>query len=144
MNVYAQLLTSRWQAKPTMRVIKTNDPQLVDQEEGNVLYPINEVTRNRDATIVRAMDVNTPDIVREQLLNTIEKLPDDPDLSKLSDEDKLTLMRSRYCQSRPELNDYGRYLEGVVDEGRISKDAVEQVAQPEVDTSQSDTETKSD
>lgn len=88
----------------------------------NVLYPKNLLTGNRDADIVRAMDARTPPVVRQQILANIDTIPPDSVNPNLSDDDKLSVMKSRYCQSRPELSDYGDYLEKIAEQGIVSDD----------------------
>lgn len=121
MNKYAQILMSRWRGVPTLQTVDTSKrPKLINQDEMNVTYPINEITKNRDASIVRAMDASTPPLVRQQILANIESLPPDHDVSRLSDDDKLSVMKSRYCQSRPEIADFNEYLSNLVESGRLS------------------------
>ena len=117
MNGYATILMSHWRGSSSLKAPDlSKTPKLLDPDEVNTNFPINEETRTRDASIVRAMDARTPPLVRQQLMANIETLPPDPDTSGVSDEDKLTMMKSRYCQSRPEMADYREYLSGIVED----------------------------
>ena len=119
MNGYATILMSHWRGSSSLKAPDlSKTPKLLDPDEVNTNFPINEETRTRDASIVRAVDARTPPLVRQQLMANIDTLPPDPDMSRLSDEDKLTVMKSRYCQSRPEMADYREYLSGVVEDGK--------------------------
>lgn len=119
MNAYATILMSHWRGTSSLKAPDLSKaPKLLDPDKVNTDFPINEETRNRDASIVRAMDARTPPLVRQQLMASIDTLPPDPDTSGVSDEDKLTMMKSRYCQSRPEMADYREYLSGIVEDGK--------------------------
>lgn len=125
MNAYATILMSHWRGTSSLKAPDLSKaPKLLDPDKVNTDFPINEETRNRDASIVRAMDARTPPLVRQQLMANIETLPPDPDMSGLSDEDKLAMMKSRYCQTRPEMADYREYLGGIVDESKQQPSAV--------------------
>ena len=120
MSAYATILMSHWRGTSSLKAPDlSKTPKLLDPDEVNTNFPINEETRNRDASIVRAMDARTPPLVRQQLMANIDTLPPDPDPSGISDEDKLTMMKSRYCQSRPEMADYRDYLSGIAEEGKL-------------------------
>lgn len=132
MNGYATILMSRWHGSSSLKAPDlSKTPNLLDPDEVNTNFPINEETRTRDASIVRAMDARTPPLVRQQLMAGIDTLPPDPDTSGLSDEDKLSMMKSRYCQSRPEMADYREYLSGIVEDGKQPSSA--SVSSPSVD-----------
>lgn len=121
MNKYAQILMSRWCGSTSFVAPDySKTPGLINPDEMDVSYPVNEITKNRDASIVRAMDARTPPLVRQQLMASIETLPADKNVSRLSDDDKLSIMKSRYCQSRPEIADYNEYLANLVDDSRVS------------------------
>ena len=122
MNSYAKILMSNWRGSSKMKILPDTKPGLIDSEQMNVLYPKNLLTGNRDADIVRAMDARTPPVLRQQILANIDTLPPDSVNPNLSDDDKLSVMKSRYCQSRPELRDYGDYLERVAEQGIVSDD----------------------
>lgn len=123
MNSYAKILMSNWRGSSKMKILPDTKPGLIDSEQMNVLYPKNLLTGNRDADIVRAMDARTPPVLRQQILANIDTLPPDKVNPNLSDDDKLSVMKSRYCQSRPELSDYGDYLEGIAEQGIVSEDS---------------------
>lgn len=116
MNSYARLLMQNWKGSSNL-VVSDDIVGFVDQDRANVEFPVNEVTKNRDASIVRAMQATTPPIVRDELLKSIQTLPPDGVYAAADDDDKLTVMKSRYCQSRPEMADYSDYLQKVVDSG---------------------------
>lgn len=123
MNSYAKILMSNWSGISKMKILPDTRPGLIDSDEMNVLYPKNLLTGNRDADIVRAMDARTPPVVRQQILANIDTIPPDQVNPNLSDDDKLSVMKSRYCQSRPELADYGDYLEKIAEQGIVSDDS---------------------
>ena len=123
MNAYAKLLMSNWCGSSKMKIQPNANPGLIDSDDMNLLYPKNLLTGNRDADIVRAMDARTPPVVRQQILANIDAIPPDQVKLNLSDDDKLSVMKSRYCQSRPELSDYGDYLERIAEEGIVSDDS---------------------
>lgn len=114
MSAYSKCLMQNWGIKiPRSAPLDSKNPNLkgfIDKGEVDVTYPVNPVTCMRETQLSRALDSRTPAIVRNQLLNSIEQLPPDMDLSGLSDEDKLTVCKSKYCQSRPEMARYYDYL----------------------------------
>lgn len=114
MSAYSKCLMQNWGIKiPRSAPLDSKNPNLkgfIDKGEVDVTYPVNPVTGMRETQLSRALDSRTPAIVRNQLLNSIEQLPPDMDLSGLSDEDKLTVCKSKYCQSRPEMARYYDYL----------------------------------
>lgn len=114
MSAYSKCLMQNWGIKiPRSAPLDPKNPNLkgfIDNGEVDVTYPVNPVTGMRETQLSRALDSRTPAIVRNQLLNSIEQLPPDMDLSGLSDEDKLTVCKSKYCQSRPEMARYYDYL----------------------------------
>lgn len=143
---YYSCLVSNWSKKSTLKQQKPNKHNValvgfVDKGESDLTYPINPLTGNRETQLVRALDARTPAIVRNQLLNSIESLPPDPDLSGLTDDDKLAVCKSRYCQSRPEMAEYYNYLQR-----NIIKDLpqVEEVLNKDEDGVAVDVETKKD
>lgn len=122
MNTYAKILMCNWSGSSKMKIFPDTTPGLIDSDQMNVLYPKNLLTGNRDADIVRAMDARTPPVLRQQILANIDTIPPDKVNPNLSDDDKLSVMKSRYCQSRPELSDYGDYLERIAEKGIVSDD----------------------
>lgn len=118
MSAYSKCLMQNWGVKiPRSAPKVSKNPNLkgfIDKVEVDVTYPINPITGMRETQLSRALDSRTPAIVRNQLLNSIEQLPPDMDLSGLSDEDKLSVCKSRYCQSRPEMANYYHYLQNHV------------------------------
>ena len=97
----------------------TDDPLLdgmVDTDQVNLEYPVDEFYNMRQASVVRALNARTTQVVRQHLLQNIEELPSSSMDPKLSDDDKLSLMKSRYHQSRPELAAYREYLETTINE----------------------------
>lgn len=114
MSAYSKCLMQNWGIKiPRSAPLDSKNPNLkgfIDKGEVDVTYPVNPVTGMRETQLSRALDSRTPAIVRNQLLNSIEQLPPDMDLSGLSDDDKLSVCKSRYCQSRPEMARYYDYL----------------------------------
>ena len=122
MNTYAKILMCNWSGSSKMKIFPDTKPGLIDSDQMDVLYPKNLLTGNRDADIVRAMDARTPPVLRQQILANIDTIPPDQVNPNLSDDDKLSVMKSRYCQSRPELSDYGDYLERIAEQGIVSDD----------------------
>lgn len=104
---------------PESEFVQSEDPLLngvVDTEQVDLEYPIDEFYKMRQPTVIRALNARTPQVVRQHLLQNIEEIPSPPIDPKLSDDDKLSLMKSRYHQSRPELAAYREYLETTINE----------------------------
>lgn len=97
----------------------TNNPLLdgmIDSEEMDVTYPVDPLTGNRQSLVVRALNARTPPALRNQLMASVDTLPPDRELDKhLSDDDKLSLMKPRLCQSRQEIQGYSDYIQDFVD-----------------------------
>ena len=131
MNSYAKILMANWSGTSKLKILPDAKPGFIDSDEMNVLYPKNLLTGNRDADIVRAMDARTPPVVRQQILANIDTIPPDQVNPNLSDDDKLSVMKSRYCQSRPELSDYGDYLEKIAEQGIVPDVTDDDVKSPD-------------
>lgn len=104
---------------PEPDFVQSEDPLLngvVDTEQVDLEYPVDEFYNMRQATVIRALNARTPQVVRQHLLQNIEEIPSTPIDPKLSDDDKLSLMKSRYHQSRPELAAYREYLEDTINQ----------------------------
>lgn len=119
----------------------TNNPLLdgmIDSEEMDVTYPVDPLTGNRQSIVVRALNARTPPVLRNQLMASVETLPPDRELDKhLSDDDKLSLMKPRLCQTRQEVQGYSDYIQNFVDKES-------QLQQSVVDNSSDDSKSDND
>lgn len=105
---------------PTSSRKKTGNPLLdglMDREEMDVTYPVDSLTGNRQSFVVRALNVRTPPALRNQLMSAVDSLPPDKELDKhLSDDDKLSVLKPRYCQTRQEIQGYVDFMNNIVDQ----------------------------
>ena len=90
---------------------------LMDREEMDVTYPIDPLTGNRQSFVVRALNVRTPPALRNQLMSAVDSLPPDKELDKhLTDDDKLDVLKPRYCQTRQEIQSYVDFMNNMVEQ----------------------------
>ena len=89
---------------------------LMDRQEMDVTYPVDPLTGNRQSLVVRALNARTPPALRNQLMSAVESLPPDKELDKhLTDDDKLDVLKPRYCQTRQEVQSYVDFMNNMVD-----------------------------
>lgn len=106
----------------------TNNPLLdgmIDSEEMDVTYPVDPLTGNRQSVVVRALNARTPPALRNQLMASVETLPPDRELDKhLTDDDKLDVLKPRYCQTRQEIQSYVDFMNNMVNNELADSDSV--------------------
>lgn len=114
---------------------KTGNPLLdglMDREEMEVTYPIDPLTGNRQSFVVRALNARTPPALRNQLLSSVDSLPPDKELDKhLTDDDKLDVLKPRYCQTRQEVQSYVDFMNNMVDRD-LSNSVPRETSEPSV------------
>lgn len=93
----------------------------INQSEMDVLYPINPVTGMRDDVLSQIVDPNTGELKKSQLLSTLPKIPS-PQHRSVDDDTLLSMLQSRFTQSRVECDDFAKYVEKIVNDGFKSTD----------------------
>lgn len=94
---------------------------LMDREEMDVTYPVDPLTGNRQSFVVRALNVRTPPALRNQLMSAVDSLPPDKELDKhLTDDDKLDVLKPRYCQTRQEVQSYVDFMNNMVNQDLVN------------------------
>lgn len=119
---------------PTSSRKKTDNPLLdgqMDREELDVTYPVDPMTGNRQSLVVRALNARTPPALRNQLLSAVDSLPPDKELDKhLTDDDKLEVLKPRYCQTRQEIQSYVDFMNNIVENDMASSVPCETAEEP--------------
>lgn len=93
----------------------------INQSEMDALYPINPVTGMRDDVLSQIVDPGTGELKKSQLLSTIQKIPS-PQHRSVDDDTLLSMLQSRFTQSRVECDDFAKYVEKIVNDGIKSAD----------------------
>ena len=93
----------------------------INQSDMDVLYPINPVTGMRDDVLSQIVDPNTGELKKSQLLSTLPHIPS-PQHRPVDDDTLLSLLQSRFTQSRVECDDFAKYVEKIVNDGLKSAD----------------------
>ena len=85
----------------------------VDTAEVDALFPINPATGMRSDILSQIVDPSTGDLKRNQLLSAVDHNPQQTHRN-VDDNTLLSLLKSRYTQSRVENDTFMRYVEQIV------------------------------
>jgi hypothetical protein len=103
----------------------------INQDEMDILFPINPVTGMRDDVLSQIVDPNTGDLKKNQLLGLLQKNTV-PQHRSVDDETLLSLLQSRFTQSLVECDDFARYVENIVNNGLKPDDSDAPSDKPDV------------
>ncbi len=82
--------------------------------ECDVLAPVDEVTGHRQNPITKIMDPMTNPLERDRLASSLQRVPTSP-RNRLSDDDLMSTLPSRYNQTLTDNEAFANHLVGVID-----------------------------
>jgi len=94
----------------------------IDRDEINILYPIDPMTGMRSDILSQIVDPETGDLKRNQLLSLVPKVPDVKHRN-VDDDTQLSMLKSRYSQSRIENDHYAEYVANIAKSAESSPSA---------------------
>lgn len=93
--------------------------KVINQDEMDVLCPLDETTGKRCEPLVRALDPTCSESERQALLASLQKVKTSSGYESLSDDVKMQLCKLRSLQTPSELKEFASYVNQICDNMEI-------------------------